>query len=513
MKKFWIAIVAIALLAAGWFGYNRFIRPARASTETSYQTVAAGRGDLTATVGATGIVRANQTAVLTWQTTGTVEGVNVAVGDPVNADQVLATLLQTSLPQAVIQAQAELVNAQKALDDLRNSRLQTAQALQAVEDAEQALEDARNPELARARAQEAIAVAQQAVERAENALRWAQSPAGQVYIDEAEAQVTLARDRLNKAREKFAPYANKPESDVTRARLQSELAAAQQQYDAAVMRLNSLRGTAGETEVQLREADLATAQAQLWEAQREWDRVKDGPSEVSISLLEAQLEDARRHYERVKDGGDPDDIAAAEARVAAAQATLDQARLTAPFEGTATQVLSKPGDQVSPGTAAFRIDDLSHLLLDVQISEVDVNRVSVGQEVALTFDAILGKEYHGEVTQVALVGSTTQGVVDFTVTVELTDPDQAVRPGMTAAVNIVVQQLEDVLLVPNRAVRLRDGKRVVYILQNGVAEPVQITLGASSESMSEVVDGDLKAGDQIVLNPPTIFEGRGGPPF
>ena len=104
-------------------------------------------------------------------------------------------------------------------------------------------------------------------------------------------------------------------------------------------------------------------------------------------------------------------------------------------------------------------------------------------------------------------------MVDFTVTVELTDGDENVRPGMTAAVNVVVRELEDVLLVPNRAVRVREGERVVYILQGGNLTPVSITLGASSDTSSEVVDGDLKTGDVIVLNPPTIFDQSGPPPF
>ena len=112
-----------------------------------------------------------------------------------------------------------------------------------------------------------------------------------------------------------------------------------------------------------------------------------------------------------------------------------------------------------------------------------------------------------------MVGTSTQGVVDFTVTVELMDADDAVKPGMTAAVNIVVEQLKNVLLVPNRAVRVQEGKRVVYILRDGALEPVSITLGASSDTDSEVVSGDLKVGDQIVLNPPVVFDQSGPPPF
>ena len=104
-------------------------------------------------------------------------------------------------------------------------------------------------------------------------------------------------------------------------------------------------------------------------------------------------------------------------------------------------------------------------------------------------------------------------MVDFIVTVQLTDPDEQVKPGMTAAVNVVVSQLDDVLLVPNRAVRLVNGKQVVYILQNNQIVPVNIKLGASADTTSQVLEGDLKVGDAIILNPPTQFEQGGPPPF
>jgi HlyD family secretion protein len=89
--------------------------------------------------------------------------------------------------------------------------------------------------------------------------------------------------------------------------------------------------------------------------------------------------------------------------------------------------------------------------VDVGISEIDINLVEVGQPVILTFDGILAKEYHGKVVEVSPVGSTNLGVVNFKVTVELTDADADVHPGMTAAVEIVVSQIDEALLLPNRA--------------------------------------------------------------
>ena len=236
-------------------------------------------------------------------------------------------------------------------------------------------------------------------------------------------------------------------------------------------------------------------------------------ADADLDLKEAQYEDAKRAYERVADGPNQDDLAAAQARVDAAQATLDLAHLTAPFAGTVTEAFPLAGDQVSAGTIAFRVDDLSSLLVDVELSEVDINRVTVGQPVTLTFDAILGTEYEGQIVKVAQAGTVVGGVVNFTVTVELTDADELVKPGMTAAVTIVVEEIKDAVLVPNRAVRLVDGNRVVFLMtEEGAPEKVEIRLGSSSDTMSVVVGGDLKEGDTIILNPTADLTGS-GPPF
>jgi HlyD family secretion protein len=516
MRRFLTFLIIVLVIGGGLFAFGRYrAEQQRLATLAGLQTEPAGRGDLIATVGATGVVRSNQQAVLSWQTSGTAEDIAVRTGDTVEAEAVLASIRQTTLPQNVILAQADLVGARQALEDLQNTALQEAQALKAVEDAQQALDDALNPELEQALALQAIADAQKAVDVAESQLHIIQTPAGQASIDAQKAQVILAQNALEQAQEAFEPWADKPEDNLIRANLQANLSAAQQNYDAAVRTLNGLLSTGDPFDISLAQANLFTAQAQLLQAERDYEKIKDGPNPADVALLEAQLADAQESYAEILDGPNPDDIAAAEARVAAAQATLDSAFVTAPFAGVITEVLAKPGDLVSPGTAAFRLDDLSRLFVDVEVSEIDINRIAVGQEALLTFDAVLATEYHGTVTEVAVVGTTVQGVVSFKVTIELLDANENVRPGMTAGVNLVVSQLEDVFRVPNRAVRVLEGERVVYILDaNGLPVPVGVVLGASSDTYSEVVGGDLEEGDTIVLNPPTDFSAffAGGPP-
>jgi HlyD family secretion protein len=421
MKKFfskfsrrtWIitgVVVVVLLVAVFLFTRNG------SQQVSAFQTSNAERGSLQATVGATGSVRARQSAILPWETTGIVEKVNANVGDKVLKGATLASLAKSSLNQSVILAEADLSSAQKALEDLLNSDTARAQAVRTLDAAEEDYKDAYNYRLG------------------------------------LNGKITIADTYLLNG----------------------------------IPRVRYTKGYADEETI----AD----------------------ADEKLALAEAKLDDARRNYDRIKNGADSTDVAAAEARVAAAQSTLDMARIIAPFNGTVTQADPAIGDQVSTGAVAYRLDDLTHLLVDVQVSEVDINTVTIDQDVTLTFDAVLGRTdpYHGKVVKVSQAGDTVQGVVSFTVTVELTDPDEYVKPGMTAAVNIIVQEVKDVILIPNRAVRLVNEERVVYLLVDGQPKSIKITLGSTDGLNSILVTGDVKEGDLIILNPPSMMGGPFG---
>lgn len=408
-RRTWIIIgvVAVILLIVG------FASAGGGEEVSPYQTSPVTRGDLAAFVGATGTVRAKQSATLLWQTSGIIESVNAEIGDVVTKDFVLASLNKSSLNQSIILAEADLVSAEKDLQNLLDSDTALLEAQQAVDDAEEVYEKAYN---------------------------WRIELNGKVDIKE------FVYDQFGN------------------------------------LKLKEYKGYAGKETIDQADRDLA--------------------------LAESRLDDARREYERLLKGDDSDEVNAAKARVEAAQATLNQAQLIAPFDGTITQASSTAGDQVDAASSGFRIDDLSTLLVDVQVSEVDINNVAIGQTATLTFDAILNKEYNGKVLQVGQAGDNVNGVINFTVTVELTDADELIKPGMTTAVNIIVKEEKDVLLIPNRAVRLVDNERVVYVLVNGIPEPVNVVLGSTSGVESVLLEGDLKEGDPIILNPPAV---NGGP--
>ncbi len=523
MKKFVYLIIVLAIGAAGALLFTRYqARGQNNAMLNDLEMQPVRRGDLKITVGATGDVRSNQSALLTWEVSGSVADVQVDLGDQVSTGQVLASLEVTSLPQQNILAQADLVEAERALDDLLNSQTQQAEAKKAVEDAQQALEDALNPELSQANLRRNIAAVQKTVDEAQSTLDILTTPVSQAAIDQAYANMLLAENVLNNTKDQIARIEKKlkkPEEDYIffesrefyqdiLENLETKLIRDQRSYEDAVKKYEDLLEPPDSNDVALAETALALAQAQLAQAERDWERGKDGPSQADLAVMQAQLENAQREMERLQDGPDPDDIAAAEARVAAAQAALDQVKVTAPFNGTITGVISQPGDQVSAGTPAFRLDDLSTLIVDVQVSEVDIGQIWKGQPAILTFDSILAREYQGVVLEVPQVGNAGDGVTNFTVQVEISDPDVQIKPGMTSAITFIVEEIEDVLLVPKRAIRLNEGQRVVYIMWDGQIVPVEIVLGGSSETESQVLEGDLQPGENIVLNPPSSLPER-----
>lgn len=166
----------------------------------------------------------------------------------------------------------------------------------------------------------------------------------------------------------------------------------------------------------------------------------------------------------------------------------------------------------------FKIaQDLSKMQIDANFAEADIGSIRVGQTAHFSVDAFPSRSFEGKVRQIRLNPTTQQNVVTYDVVIDVDNPEQILMPGMTAYVTIAVAERKDVLLVPNAALRFkpanggpqkkeagskpkRDGfSGKVYVLRRGELLPVAVSLGITDNRSTEVLGGELKAGDQVVV--------------
>jgi HlyD family secretion protein len=324
---------------------------------------------------------------------GTVAELLVEEGQQIETGQVIASLDQHArLAAAVSGAELELINARQAMDALgENADVNTAAALQEVADSRDAVRDA------------------------ERYLRNLNEGSRQTDIDSARADVVLLKDTLDKAEDDFDPYEGKPEDNLKRATYLSKVADAREQYDNAVRLLNNLEGTPNEIDLAVAEANLLLAEARLALAESDYEEMKGG---IDPDLLEAAQ--AR--------------LNAAESALAASQAALSDAELVAPFTGSVVKLNLKEGEQVVPGSPAVVLADLSQWKVETQdLNEMEIPRVSVGQTVTITPDAIPELALTGIVESISQIYEEKFGDITYTAQIVLEDTDPRLRWGMTVS--------------------------------------------------------------------------------
>ena len=213
----------------------------------------------------------------------------------------------------------------------------------------------------------------------------------------------------------------------------------------------------------------------------------------------AVVAEAHAAYQRLVDKSD--EISAAQANMQALQNTVDQASIIAPFSGTITAINSLPGSLVSSGDVAVQLDDLANLTVDLEISQMDVNKISIGQTAQLSFDAIPEAVYSGAVSEISEAGSASGEDAVFKVRIVLTDPDDSIKPGFSATVSIITDQVDDALLVPNSAIQYKEDGSAFVMKTTGLGEytSIPVEIGARSDAYTELVSGDLEEGDKLAV--------------
>jgi HlyD family secretion protein len=602
-RIYWIIAIVVVVLAAGGYGLKTVLAK-RSSSSQALQTAKVTTGTITTSITGSGSVRSGQSAVISWQTSGTVGKVAVKIGQPVKKGDLLASLDPTTVSTNIITAQSDLINAQTTMNELlQPTALQIAQVEAAISTAQTNLDNLLNPTpLAIAQAETAVTDAQNAYDTLMNptasaiaqaesnltdtqtALETLQNPdplaisnaqnkvltdqttltnaqsavdrlkynrGTQDQIAAAQAAYVLAQSVVDRLQKAYEGTPGDPTVDPVKAQALSALESAKTKAAQALVNLNWLNSPWSATDITDRNnalavataqlatdqktlndletpspdtialeqgkvddaqqaldtlmhptaVDIALAQAKITDAQKALDTLKN-PTAVDIEVAKQQVVDAQNNLDTLKNPT-ADQITVAKSKVILAEATVAQVQLVAPFDGVVTDVNSQVGDSVANGTAAFRIDDLSKMYVDLQISEVDISNIKDQQPVILTFDAISGKSYNGIVSKIVMAGSVAQGVVNYPVTVQLTDADASVMSGMTAGVDIIIAQVANVLEVPNKAIHISGGQRTVTVLFQGQQISVPVTVGLVGTSFTEVTGSALKVGDVIVVSTST----------
>jgi HlyD family secretion protein len=297
--------------------------------------------------------------------------------------------------------------------------------------------------------------------------------------------------------------------------------------------LLELDPTLTRAQLQQSEANLSSAQASMDLAQANEERTRGlfaqeyvtrQDLDVAVQVLKA----ARAQF------------AVAQAQVVRDRRNMDNTVIRSPVSGVVVSREVDVGQTVAASLQSpvlFKIaQDLSHMQIDTSYAEADIGNIRVGQQATFRVDAYPNRNFRGEVRQVRLNPTTQQNVVTYDVVVSVENLDQALLPGMTAYVNIEVAQRKDVLLVPNTALRFRpvDAEKArtggdkprdegrgkgdampmgtVYVLENGQPKAVRISVGITDNKMTEVLGGEIKDGDAIIIEdrqPPA--KANGGP--
>lgn len=300
------------------------------------------------------------------------------------------------------------------------------------------------------------------------------------------------------------------------------------------------------------EAQVANAEAALAAAAARVEQAKGSLAEAQTKYDSAQRLDATGYATRNEFLSAKVALASAQASLAIAeadqslaqanlslqQADLENAVIRSPIRGVVLDKEADAGQIVAASFSAptlFTIaEDLTRMELRVDVDEADIGRVAVGNEATFSVDAYSDKRFPAVITSVRYAPESTDGVVTYKAVLSVDNTEMALRPGMTATATIVVRKLEDVLMVPNAALRYvppqtvqddtesrsgsgllglimprrpgssvsedRNGGKSVWVLRDGAPVEVSVEAGESDGRMTQIVSGEIAEGDQVITD-------------
>jgi len=469
-KKTILAAVLILLLVCGGVGLVRN----RSHNEESPPLVTARQGRLLVKVSETGTVEPLQQVEVKSKVGGRIKRLYVDEGDWIEAGQIVAELEVPELERQAEQTRAQL--------DAAKARVNEEHAALVLADRQTAAElDEAKAALAQAQAQLAQVRAgprQQEIARAKAAVGEAQ-----VRVVDARRTLERKRDLLDKG------FVSQQEVDAA----QTQHDVAKQALDQAQESLNLLLAGSRPEEVRAAEQQVAQARAAVGVAEANREQLALRKATIAQALA------AQRQIEKVLEE---------------VETRLHDAVIFAPRSGRVIRRSIREGELITSGIATFSsgmsivtVADLSKMLVKVNLNEVDIARVRVGTPAEITLDALRGRRFHGRVRKIAPASAGGQalidqpagrmGIVRFPVEVEIADPCEEMRTGMTANVDLILAEARRAVYVPNDVVHGSSGRWVWLMMPSGPRrQPVET--GLSNETYTQITSG-LNAGDHVAL--------------
>ena len=283
-----------------------------------------------------------------------------------------------------------------------------------------------------------------------------------------------------------------------------------------------------QTVVDQNRANLAVARAQLEKdkanlayAQLNYDR--NARLAQTNAVSKDVLDNAKNTLDQAtaQIGVDQATIQQREAQLAAAEVNLGYTHIVSPVNGTVVSRNVTMGQTVAASfqtpTMFLIATDLTQMQVDTNVSESDIGGLKEGNRATFTVDAFPRRTFRGTVSQVRQSPQTVQNVVTYDVVLSVDNKDLALKPGMTAATRVIVDQRRDVLRVPSQALRYAppsaaapaagarrprnaDAPAQVYVLRDNAPAAVPVTIGLDDDTFTEIVGGDLKPGDRVIVS-------------
>jgi HlyD family secretion protein len=502
-----VAIVVAVLVLAGSAGYWFW---GGSATAAGYMTARVERGSLRNSVTATGTVQAVTTVEVGSQASGTISALYADFNSTVRKGQVIA-----QLDPATVQAQV-----QQASANLEQARAGLAQARAGVVQARAGLADARAKGLAAS-----------------------SNVQGQrAGVTGAEANLAVLKAQLDDARSFLNQQTSLAASGIISQReretAETAMRTAEARYNQAAAQLNQAvlgeRSSAG--------AGIAQSQAQVEQAA------------AQVEQAAAQVQNAQAQVQQ------------AQAALQLAQVNMTHTTITSPIDGVVVSRDVAVGQTVAASLSAPKLftiaQDLTQMQVIANIDQADIGLVERAKSVKFTVDAFPSDEFEGQIKQLRLNPVSAQNVVTYNVVIDVANPEQKLKPGMTANLTITIDERRDVLKVPNAALRFtpqltaeqraewtarrqqqggdgqggrraqrrqqgenaggtaeanQDGaggrgqlaaanspvlegqtRRVWVMAEDGQPQPRRIKVGLSDGSATEVVEGDLREGDVVI---------------